>query len=147
MPITFMPLQGGHLDVMIPHVSQEHEYEAAKALVRAGAMQGHLGLSAWSGSRCIGAGGVVQIWPGRAEAWGLFGATIGPHIVPVAREIKKVLDGYPTRRLEMTVKVDNVIGHRIAKLLGFGKPECKMQAYHPDGSDMMMYARIERWQQ
>lgn len=95
----------------------------------------------------MGAGGVCQIWPGRAEAWGLFGETIGPHILPVARHIKFVLDGQPHRRLELIVKAGNAQGHTFARLLGFGRHESVMRAYHPDGSDVYMYARIKPWRQ
>lgn len=103
-------------------------------------------LSAWAGVRCIGAGGVFPAWEGRAEVWAIFGDRAGPHSLAVVRKIRDIIDTYPSRRVEMTVKESNVAGHRLAKLLGFGEPEAKLQAYHPDGSNMFMYARV-RWQQ
>jgi len=101
-----------------------------------------MGLSAWHRSRCLGMAGICQIWPGRAEAWALFSYDTGQFMKPVLRHVRYVLDTYQCRRIEISVKRGNVEGQRIAKLLGFGEPEGLLRAYHPDGSDMYIYARI-----
>jgi hypothetical protein len=101
-----------------------------------------MGLTAWHQSRCLGMAGICQIWPGRAEAWALFGADVGQFMKPLVRHVRFVLDSYQCRRIEISVKQGNAEGHRIAKLLGFGEPEGVLRAFHPDGSDMCMYARI-----
>lgn len=144
--LTFLPLHVEHLLCLTPHDSQQIEYQALVAPHGQRVVESGLGLSAWAYGRCVGAGGVVQIWQGRAEAWGIFGAGIAGYIRPVASKIKLVLDDYPCRRLELTVKAGNKEGHRIARLLGFGSPESVMRAYHPDGTDMYMYARIKQCQ-
>lgn len=145
--VSFLPLQHEHLRYMTPHIDQQTEYEALLEPSGESLVFRSFGLSAWLHGRCVGIGGVCRIWPGRAEAWGLFGAGIGRHIIPVARHVKYIVDRQPYRRLEMTVKVGNVAGNRIARLLGFDRPECTLRAYHPDGSDMYMYARIKPWLQ
>lgn len=145
--VTYLPLHFEHLRSLTPHISQQTEYEALLAPKGEAMVRTSFGLSAWHHGRCVGAGGVCLIWAGRAEAWAIFGEGLGPLFAPVARHIKFVLDSQPHRRLELTVKADNVEGHRLAHILGFGQPESYMRAYHPDGSDMYMYARIKPWRQ
>lgn len=141
MLITFTPFHPEHLKVLTPHESQQNEY---RNLIECGLdlAARSVALTAWSGARCLGAGGVFPVWAGRAEAWGVFSNQTGPAILPVARKIKYVLDTYPARRLEMTVKDANIQGHRLATLLGFTDVPYKLRAYHPDGSDMFLYERI-----
>lgn len=144
MQVTFTPFHVEHLSVLTPHKTQAGEY--ARLLERDGLVLASrsMAITAWAGSRCVGAGGVFHVWPGRAEAWGIFGDRVGPLTVPVVRKIRDIIMTYPVRRLEMSVKTHNIQGNRLATMVGFGPPEATLRAYHPDGSDMYMYARIER---
>lgn len=143
MLVTFTPFHPEHLAVLTPHESQQNEY---RNLIGSNGIElaaRSVALTAWNGARCIGAGGVFPVWAGRAEAWGIFSNQAGECMLPAVRKIRYVLHTYPTRRLEMVVKDSNIQGHKLAKLLGFGEPEARLRAYHPDGADMFMYARVQ----
>jgi hypothetical protein len=141
--VTFLPFHVEHLASLTPHEAQAGEYarlQEGQGLILA---QRSMALSAWVESRCVGAGGVFHVWSGRAEAWGIFSDRTGLFILPVARKIRDIITTYPMRRVEMSVKTDNAEGNKLARLVGFGPPEAILKAYHPDGSDMFMYARID----
>lgn len=143
--LEFMPCQAAHVQYIKPLSVQMEEYKALLTPLGAEAISKSMGLTAWHGTRCVGMAGVCQIWPGRADAWILLSEGVGEFIGPIVRKARYVLDTYPSRRIEIAIKASNVEGHRIAALLGFGKPEGFLRAYHPDGSDMVMYARIREW--
>jgi hypothetical protein len=145
--VSFMPLQFDHLAYLDPHPSQVSEYEALLGSAGESLVQRSMGMSAWHRGRCVFVGGICLVWQGRAELWAICGASLGANVHRVVRHGKFVLDGLPHRRIEMLVKVDNEQGNRLAQMLGFDRPEGVLRAYHPDGSDMHMYARIKPWRQ
>lgn len=88
-------------------------------------------------------GGLFPQWENRAAVWSLVSAYAGPHMKGIHREVMRKLkmfnDQY--RRLELTVDVGFTQGHRWAKMMGFS-PEGLLNAYHPDGKDVIMYSRV-----
>lgn len=101
-------------------------------------------LSAWEGATCIAASGLYPLHPQRALAWALLSDKASKHLRPIVRQMKRVIDTYPARRIEMTVEANFVPGHRLATLLGF---VCEtphgMPAFFPHGADGFLYARIK----
>lgn len=109
----------------------------------AGLLCNEYSFSGWYDHSCIGAAGIVNQGGGRGEAWLLLSDKAKPHMVNIVKRTLEVLDNNHFRRVEMTVKEDNEVGHRIARLLKF-KDEAWLEAWHPDGSNVIMYKRIKR---
>ena len=100
-------------------------------------------ISAWVGSKCIGAAGVIPIHSGSALAWTMLGADAGPYMVQLTRKVKDALDISPYKRVELRVIYDFEEGHRWARLLGFGDPEApRMRCSGVRGEDETLYARV-----
>lgn len=145
MAVAFKVGRPEHFRYMKPVPVQTDEYNAMLDAPGLDLMERSMTLSAWDGYRCLGVAGVFQIWPGRAEAWVILGVGSDAHILQIVKHARFVLDNFKSRRVEMTVKVDNVSGVRLARLLGFGpEPEGVLEAFHPDGSNMYMFARIRK---
>lgn len=146
--LEFMPCKPGHMRYLTPLPVQTEEHKAMLTQIGVDLIERSTGLTAWAGTQIVGMAGVAQIWPGRAEAWIMLDRSAGRFVRPIVRKARYVLDNYPSRRIEIVVKTSNVEGHKIAALLRFGEPEGVLRAYHPEGDDMVMYARIsDKWQQ
>lgn len=88
----------------------------------------------------IAVAGTVQQWPGRHTAWAYIGEDTGPHMLWITRETRKRL-GDVKGRIELTVRMDFLAGHRWAEMLGFAV-ECPcLRAYGPRGEDHVLYTR------
>jgi hypothetical protein len=103
----------------------------------------HIALSAWVGNTCVGAAGIVLIYPHRAVAWALIGEDIGAALVPVTRKVRNFISIDLTPRIEMTVAADFKAGHVWAKLIGMKleTPE-PLRKHGARGEDEMIYARV-----
>jgi hypothetical protein len=86
--------------------------------------------------------GMIQMWEGRAVAWGLIGENAAPHLYSITKAILRVFDLHPFRRVETAVACDFQQGHRWAQMLGFER-EGTMKHYTPDGRDCDLYARVK----
>jgi len=88
--------------------------------------------------------GAWQLWHNRAYVWAFVAGDITPYTFgEVHRYARSFLTALPFRRLEMAVDVDFENGHRWAKAMGFWLETPKpMKAFHADGRDAMLYARI-----
>lgn len=107
-------------------------------------LRDNFSLSAWVGNRCMGAAGLVQIYPGRALAWALLSADAGPYLTEITRKAKQVIDLEPTARIEITVLEGFEAGHRWAELLGFVCETPKgMRRYGVLGQTEFMYAKVK----
>lgn len=87
-------------------------------------------------------GGFTEYWQGRALAWTMLDVLAAGHMLAATRAAVAFLDQYGPKRVEMTVDVDFGPGHRWALMLGFELEAPRMRAFHPDGSDSSLYARI-----
>ncbi|MEN9417119.1 MAG: hypothetical protein RI988_739 [Pseudomonadota bacterium] len=96
---------------------------------------------AWVGDRIVGAGGLLEVWPGRAHAWALIGEGAGRHWLLIHRATLRALESHSFRRVETAVVSDFAAGHRWAEMLGFVR-EGRMRGYAPDGTDCDLYARV-----
>lgn len=85
--------------------------------------------------------GVAELWKGRASAWALLSYDAGRSMRPLHRMVEDFLDNCGIRRVEAYVGPDFEPGHRWARMLGFER-EGFMRAFHTNGSDVVLYARI-----
>jgi hypothetical protein len=96
----------------------------------------------------IGAGGVAQHWPGRAEAWLMLvpGATLRQRTAALRRcqdrltELQR-FDAF--RRIEMYVQAGTPWCAGFARTMGF-RLEGTAEAWSPNGQDYHLYARVAR---
>lgn len=134
--VRFRPL---HLLALDPQAAQPVERlgpEHALALHYAG--------QAWTGlvgDRPVAAAGLIDQGEGRATAWALLTDEALRHIRPLHREVLRVLDAAPYRRIETTVAVGHHAGRRWAEKLGFDE-EGEMRRWFWDGRNAIRYARI-----
>lgn len=91
--------------------------------------------------RIILIGGLIEVAPGRAEAWTIISEHAGVHMVRLSRMVKRYLDGGPFRRIEANVRSDFAPGIRWANMMGF-EMEGLMKQYSPNGADHYLYARV-----
>lgn len=94
------------------------------------------------GDEVVMIGGVLELWPGRGSAWSFMAEGIGHRFTQVHRMVKKYFDALDIKRLEAEVGFDFPQGHRWMKMLGFHIENPRMQHYFPDGTDAVMYVRI-----
>lgn len=95
-----------------------------------------------AGDEIIACAGLVEIWPGRAYAWSILSEGCGAYFRRLHGMVRTVLERTPYRRIEATVDAGFTAGHRWMRLLGF-EAEGTLRAYNPDGTDAVMYARVQ----
>jgi hypothetical protein len=105
---------------------------------------GVLGTQMQSVGEVMAIGGIEPIWTGRAMAFIFISRNAGPHFRSVHKVVRSFLDNAPFRRIEASVDVGFAEGARWMKMLGF-ELEGYMRAYRPDGSDMLLYAKVKEW--
>lgn len=112
---------------------------------RYGAMLKQAGpaYTAFAGMDVIACAGAFQLWEGRAQAWSMLSVAVPQYILGVHRAVKRFLDQYPVRRVEITVDPRSEKAVAWAKSLGFSY-EGTMPRYTPQGDTMDLYARV-RW--
>lgn len=101
-------------------------------------------FTALDGDEVVACAGIVDIWQGRGQAWALMSNSIGVRFVKVHRAVKRALDLYEHRRVEMIVDADFAEGLKWAELLGF---KCEtpdgMPGYYNDGRLYKLFARVK----
>ena len=99
-------------------------------------------FSAMVNGMLVGCAGVWMIEPHRGIAWALIARDIGIDIVHMHKAVKRFLDESGVPRIETSVNYDFTQGHKWMGMLGF-KAEGVMRKYYPDGSDAILYARVQ----
>ena len=88
--------------------------------------------------------GITELWPRVAEAWMIPSVHIKDSPIAVIRAAKKIIAESASEmglnRLQICVRIDNVIAYRFARGLGF-KVECEMKEYGPEGADYYLMSR------
>ncbi len=96
--------------------------------------------------RIVGCAGLIQLWPGVAQAWVVLDKKY-PKLA-VYRAIKRALETLIKvcnyHRVQANTPIEFEAGHVMLKGLGF-RPEAPMKEYGPDKSDVMQYVRLESW--
>ncbi|WP_186058641.1 GNAT family N-acetyltransferase [Burkholderia gladioli] len=90
----------------------------------------------------LGCGGIVEVWPNRAQAWTLISPALLRQFRAAHRMVRAVLDDAPWRRIEMDVDAEHAAGVAWAERLGFAL-EGVRRKYTADGRDVMLFARIK----
>ncbi len=141
-----MPFSPVHIDIL--QISQEDifvasQYIDAKKLICQQAMAGPA-VTAFYGVEPAACFGLVEIWPGVAQAWlvasdacrakPLYMTKMAAHFFDIS-EISERL-----HRMQITVKTSDKRAEKWALHLGFVK-EGVMSKYGPDGSDHYIMAR------
>ena len=143
--IEIRPAHPGHLKYIVVGPEQSEEFTALWRPGYAEQLCQGVAFTGWASGECVGAAGILSNsdWPGRGEAWTIFGAKARLHILPIVRAMRSVLAASTIQRVDMLVGDGNVYGHKLAKLCGF-EYEAKLEKYHPTGADATMYKRIKR---
>ena len=141
--ITFEPFEPQHLYRVNVQSEQAVELEE---LIRSGAAEqliGSFSLSALLPSgACAACGGLVNLWPGRFQAWVFMSSDAGEHLLAISRQVKYLLDTHPARRIEATVRARFNRGQRFARLVGLRRESGVLRAFYPDGTDAILFARV-----
>ncbi|WP_439813978.1 hypothetical protein [Zavarzinia sp. CC-PAN008] len=93
--------------------------------------------------RPIACGGLVEMWPGRAIAWGLVATDAGPVMVALSRLVRAQIGANlkAWRRIEATACAEFKPARRWLSLLGF-RLEARMDGYAPDGAAHWLFSRV-----
>lgn len=94
------------------------------------------------GGEVAGCAGLVEMTPYRAYVWAFMPEqTVKQRFVAIHREVSRFLAEQTYRRIDAHVALDDVEGHRWARMLGF-RPEVFCRAWAmPDGSAVTEYVR------
>ena len=141
--IRYEPCKGEHLRYIEAQAFQAQEQLVLLTPDYVEIITSNVALSAWVNNRCIGAGGIIPVFPHRAVAWALLSKSAGTYMLPITRKIRRFLDLDPTPRIEMTVAVDFEEGHRWAKAIGLSPETGVLRKHGAGGGDEIMYARIK----
>lgn len=140
--LTFSPCKVGHLALIEPPEGAAPTAFIYNAPEFSDLIERSIAVSAWCGSRCLGAAGIVQTQPQKAIAWSLLSAKSGRHMFAITRKVLEVLDAHKHLRVEMFVDYDFAIGHRWARMLGFEVEAERMRKAGYFGQDQTLYARV-----
>lgn len=142
--LEYQPFRSGHLRFLAPQRLQKYDHAIMLNSEYANIVDNNFGLSAWDGSRCIAAAGVVPIFTGRAVAWAILSNDAAPYMLQIVRKVRRTMANLPYRRIEIAVRADFEAGKRFARLLGMKleTPE-PMRAHGANGEDEYMYAVVK----
>lgn len=93
-------------------------------------------------NRVLGCGGVYEFWKDRGEAWAILSKNCRKEFIAIHNATKRFFDLCSIRRIEVTVDCNFNNAHRWARSLGFQMEAERMRAYHPNGTDCALYARV-----
>lgn len=138
--IRFTPFHPKHLRFLRVQNAQTGEALAVSPEAVDG-LRDTLAFSGFVHERCVGCAGLIDVWPGRAQAWALLSSECRPHLLPITRYVLRVLAAHPARRIEATVTADFIPGCRWLERLGFVQ-EAELRNYDPAGHTHRLYARL-----
>lgn len=142
MQVEYMPCKAEHFR----HISlQEHDVMHLAAHLSddfARVLETEFALSAWANFRCIGAAGLVGMWPGTALAWAIVSKDAGPYLKPITKKVRSVIQASPFKRIEMRTDVNFKQGNQWARLLGFTLEAPLMRKSGSLGEDQCLYSMV-----
>jgi len=133
LAVQMQPAQAWSAACMTPAMAQE---------VAAGSV---VGATAVQGGCVIACAGLIELHPGRAQAWAMFACQALAHFKTIHRVVGAVLSASRWRRIEMYVDCQHEAACRWAARLGFDR-EGRLRAVTPDGRDCYLYARMTQTQ-
>ena len=105
-------------------------------------LEGCESFSALDGDEVLACSGVIEVAPGRAQAWAYISDDVGNRMLAVTKAVKRFLSLRKYRRVEMDVDCEFEQAHRWAKMLGFTMECERRKSYTPDGRDCALYAMV-----
>lgn len=142
--ILFRKCLVGHLSVIDAQDEQKYDQTVLIAPEYAEMAVKYEAYSMWVGNKCVGAAGVIPVFPHRAMAWALLSRHIGPVMRPATKKVQQFLALSPIPRIEMTVRAEFEAGHRWARLIGMAlETPVPLRKYGANGEDEMIYARVK----
>lgn len=142
--LIFRSVKADHLKYLIPQDAQKTEHAIILTTEYADVIDRNPGMSAWHGSVCIAAAGVLPIFNHKAGAWALFSKEAGDYMLPIIRQIRRSIAVLPYRRIEFTVRADFEPGRNLARLIGMRLETPKpMIASGAQGEDEYLYALVK----
>jgi len=107
---------------------------------------GEFAWSAWDKGILIGAGGVRIFWEGVSEGWLIISRNSPDEskvrlVLAFRKKLKELIEEHGLWRVQATVSAKFEKGISLLRTLGF-EYEGTMRKYAPDGSDMMIYAKV-----
>lgn len=140
--VEYRPCRADHLRCIAVQDGQQIGRANLLTPEYAAVIDASVGLSAWVGTRCIAAAGIVSIFPHRASAWALLAHDVRRYMVPLTYKVRRFLELDPTPRIELTVRDGFEPGHRWALAIGMTKETGVLRRYGLNGEDEHMYVRI-----
>ena len=142
--LEFRPFHAKHLLFIAPQEEQVRVKEAMLTDEYAEALESGFALSAWDGVRCVAAAGCVAVYPHRAVAWALFSHNAAPHMLAIARKVRRTMGLLEFKRIEIAVHSTFEQGNRFARLIGMKleTPE-PLKAHGVFGEDEYLYAKVK----
>lgn len=139
-----VPLNREHLEALWRHVPEEARgaLESARGIVGRYAGAGDAWCALQDGAP-VAAAGFIEMWPGRATAWAVFGPVDKRYWLRMTRAAARGVAraGTRWRRIEAYVDAGFPEGCLWARMLGFA-PESRMAAFSPQGRDALMYVKL-----
>ena len=89
-----------HIAYIVAQDAQAEEHRLALLANCEHVANSTVAISGWVGLRCVGACGILDLYPGRAFGWALLSPYAAPHLRQITRHTRFVLDSYPARRIE-----------------------------------------------
>lgn len=142
--IEYIPCKQEHLRLIAPQKGFEQAQLVYANPVMKDLFDNNFSISAWLNNRCIGASGLITLYPHYAMAWAFVSKDAGPNMLQIVRKIRSVLDTQTYRRVEMRVKLDYAEGHKLAGLCGFKEEVPFLEASGFFGEDEVQYVRIKK---
>lgn len=120
---------------------RQPEFEVNKAYGEWLAENSYCAHTIMHGYKVVGAGGAIELWPGRSEVWLLLDKSAGVVMNGIHRITTRFLDSLPHARVETGCEIGWPEAHRWLKMLGF-EHERTARKYMPSGRDIDIYVRI-----
>ena len=95
----------------------------------------------YEGDTLMVCAGVIELMPGRWQAWAMLGPDTGKIMVPLTRAVARYFASRKYKRVETCIDPNFPEAIRWAELLGFTF-EGRMKKYLPNGADQLLYARV-----
>lgn len=142
--MEFRPFKAGHLLYLKPQEVQKDVHASVVHSGMATVYETGTALSGWQGSKCIGAAGLLPVWPHKALAWAFLSDAAASDMLAIVRKVRRVIALSPYKRVELTVAEGHEQGHRFARLIGATceTPE-PMRFYGSNGDSEYMYAVLK----
>jgi hypothetical protein len=147
--LRIVPFEIAHLEII-----KARKFEA-RELARLPDLEGRvlgymargMAYTGFLGEEILMCGGIVLLWPGVGEGWSITTPLVTAHPVLFHFAMRRIMELLVRTmglwRLEVAIQGDHYVSQRWIKRLGFEFEGFK-QAYGPDGSDYVGFARVRK---